>query len=41
MRRYAELHSETKDKNWNSARSYYERAALTMPTNGNPHNQVG
>lgn len=38
--RYAEIHSASKQKDWSVSERYYKRARQTMPSSGNPYNQV-
>jgi hypothetical protein len=38
--RYKELYSENEHKDFTDSVRFYERAALIMPSSGNPHNQV-
>jgi hypothetical protein len=40
LARYRELHSEATRKDWTEAEKCYHRAIDTMPTSGNPHNQL-
>lgn len=40
LARYKELYSEQEHKDFTESVRYYERAALLMPSSGNPHNQL-
>lgn len=39
-RRYKELYSDNREKDYGEAERYYERAAFMFPSSGNPQNQV-
>ncbi|KAI8822185.1 uncharacterized protein EV422DRAFT_420329 [Fimicolochytrium jonesii] len=40
LSRYHEIHADRKESKWGLAKLFYNLAALVLPTNGNPYNQL-